>query len=86
MQGQGFSLDAIRKMVEEKVYEAVEGVANRIPNGQHYHDQFRQAISDAMDTLQQQAQSQMSNRSGMLGNLGNMTGKRPNQPGNPPIH
>lgn len=85
-QGQGFSLGAIRKVVEEKVCEAVDGVANRIPNGQQYRDQFHQAIVGAMDTLEKQVQNQMSNMGGAMGNLGNMMGKSSNQPGNPPVH
>ena len=80
MQGQGgFSLDSIRKMAEDKIMVAVDGVIGRIPNGQQYRDQFRQAIDKAMDELQQQAQSQMSNLGGMMGNV---TGRQPN----PPVH
>jgi hypothetical protein len=79
---QGFSLDSIRKIAEDKIMVAVDGVVNRIPNGQQYRDQFHQAISGAMNDLQQQAQSQMGNLGGMLGNL---TGRQPNQP-NPPTH
>jgi hypothetical protein len=86
MQGQGFSLDAIRKAVEDKVCEAVDGVANRIPNGQQYRDQFHKAIGGAMDTLEKQAQNQMGNMGDMMGSIGNMMGKRPDQPDNPPIH
>lgn len=85
-QGQGFSLDAIRRIVEDKVCEAVESVVSRIPNGHQYRDQFRQAIGGAMDHLQQQAHSQMGGLGGMMGNLG--MGQRTDQPpsGNPPIH
>jgi len=81
----GISLDAIRKMVEDKVLAAVDGVLGQIPNGQQYQGKFRQAIGGAMNDLQQQAQSQMGNLGGMMGNLGGMTGRRPDQ-GNPPIH
>jgi hypothetical protein len=82
MQGQGFSLDSIRKMAEDKILVAVDGVVSRIPNGQQYRDQFRQAINGAMNELQQQAQSQMGNLGGMMGNI---TGRQSNQP-NPPTH
>ena len=82
MQGQGFSLDSIRKMAEDKIMVAVDSVIGRIPNGQQYRDQFHQAIGNAMNELQQQAQSQMGNLGGMMGNI---TGRQPNQP-NPPIH
>lgn len=77
MQGQGFSLDSMRKMAEDKIMMAVDGVVNRIPNGQQYQEQFHQAITKAMSELQQQAQSQMGNLGGMLGNLG---GQQPNPP------
>jgi hypothetical protein len=83
--GQGLSMDAIRKMVEDKVLAAVDGVLGNIPNGMQYKDKFRQAIGGAMNDLQQQAQSQMGNLGGMMGNLGGMTGRKPDQ-GNPPIH
>lgn len=83
--GQGFSLDSIRKAAEEKILAAVDGVIDRIPNGHQYQDQFKQAISGAMDDLQRQAQNQLSNLGGLMGNLGGMTGRRPDQ-GNPPVH
>lgn len=83
--GQGFSLDSIRKATEEKILAAVDGVVNRIPNGQEYKDQFRQAISGAMDDLQRQAQSQLSNMSGMLGNMGDRVSRKHDQ-GGPPVH
>jgi hypothetical protein len=82
MQGQGFSLDSIRKMAEDKIMTAVDSVITRIPNGQQYRDQFHQAIGNAMNELQQQAQSQMGNLGGMMGNI---TGRQSGQP-NPPIH
>jgi predicted heme/steroid binding protein len=82
MQGQGFSLDSIRKMAEDKIMVAVDGVVSHIPNGQQYRDQFHQAINNALNELQQQAQSQMGNLSGMMGNI---TGRQPNQP-TPPTH
>jgi hypothetical protein len=82
MQGQGFSLDSIRKMAEDKIMVAVDGVVSHIPNGQQYRDQFRQAINNALNELQQQAQSQMGNLGGMMGNV---TGRQPNQP-TPPTH
>jgi hypothetical protein len=83
--GQGFSLDSIRQMAEDKILTAVDGVIGRIPNGQQYREQFRQAIGGAMDELQRTAQSQMGNMGGMMGNLGNMAGRRPDQ-GNPSLH
>jgi predicted PurR-regulated permease PerM len=82
MQGQGFSLDSIRKMAEDKILGAVDGVVARIPNGQQYQEQMHQAISNALNELQQQAQSQMGNIGGMMGNI---TGRQSNQP-NPPVH
>jgi hypothetical protein len=81
----GISLDAMRKMVEDKVLAAVDGVLNTIPNGMQYKDKFRQAIGGAMNDLQQQAQSQMGNLGSMMSNLGGMTGRRPDQD-NPPVH
>lgn len=81
MQGQGFSLDSMRKMAEDKIMGAIDGVVNRIPNGQQYRDQFQQAITKAMGELQQQAQSQIGNLGGMMG----MGGRQPDQP-NPPTH
>jgi hypothetical protein len=79
---QGFSLDSLRQMAEDKIMSAVDGVINHIPNGSQYRDKFRQAINGAMNDLQKQAQSQMGNLGGMMGNLG---GRQPNQP-NPPTH
>lgn len=72
----------MRKMAEDKIMVAIDGVVNRIPNGQQYRDQFQQAISKAMGELQQQAQNQIGNLGGMMGNLG---GRQPDQP-NPPSH
>ncbi len=80
--GQGFSLESLRKTAEEKIFTAVDGVVNRIPDGQKYRDQIHQAITKAIDELQQQAQSQMGNLGGMMGNV---TGRQPNPP-NPPVH
>lgn len=85
MQGQGFSLDAIRKTVEDRVLAAVDGVLENIPNGQQYKDQFRQAIDGAMNDLQQQARSQVGSIGGLMGNVSGMMGHKPEQ-GNPPIH
>jgi hypothetical protein len=75
--GQGFSLDSMRKIAEDKIVNAVDGVVSRIPNGQQYKEQFHQAIGKAMNELQQQAQNQMSNMGGMMGNI---TGQQPNPP------
>jgi hypothetical protein len=83
--GQGMNLDTIRQTVESEVLKAVDGVLGRIPNGQQHRDQFRQAISGAMDNLQQQAQGQMGNLGNLGGMLGNMTGQKRDQP-NPPAH
>jgi hypothetical protein len=85
MQGQGFDLNSIRQMVEDKVMAAVDGVLGRIPNGPQYRDHFHQAIGGAINELHQQAQSRMGNLGGMLGNLGGMSGRQPDQ-GNPPVH
>lgn len=75
--GQGFSLDSMRKMAEDKIVKAVDGVVSRIPNGQQYQEQVHQAIGKAMDELQEQAQNQMGNLGGMMGNI---TGRQPNPP------
>ncbi len=83
--GGNISLDAIRKMVEDKVMGAIDGVLGSIPNGMQYKDKFSQAIGGAMNELQQQAQGQMGNLGGMLGNLGGIAGRRPDQ-GPPPVH
>ena len=80
--GQGFSLDSIRRAAEDKIFAAVDVVINRIPNGQQYKDQFRQAIDSALDDLQRQAQTHLG---GMMGNLGGFTGRKPDQD-NPPAH
>jgi hypothetical protein len=84
--GGNISLDAIRKMVEDKVMGAIDGVLGSIPNGMQYKDKFTQAIGGAMNDLQQQAQSRMGNLGGMMGNLGGMAGGRRPDQGNPPIH
>ncbi len=75
-------MDSVRKMAEDKITKAVDGVVNRIPNGQQYTDQIHQAINNVLNELQQQAQSQMGNLGGMMGNAGN---RQANQP-NPPTH
>ncbi len=82
---QGFSLESIRKMAEEKITVAVDGVVSRIPNGQQYTDQVHQAITNVLNDLQKQAQAQMGNMGNMGNMLGGMTGRQPNQP-NPPTH
>lgn len=83
MQGQGFDLNSIRQMVEDKVMGAVDGVLGHIPNGQQYRDRFHSAIGKAIDELQQQAQGRMGNLGGMLGSFGGMSGRQPDRD-NPP--
>ena len=78
--GQGFSLDAIRRTVEDKVLEAVDGVCGRIPHGEQYKEQFHSAIDSTMDNLQRQAQSQIGNLGGMPGNISGQQGNQPNPP------
>ena len=80
---QGLSVDSIRRMAEDRIMAAVDGVLARIPNGPQYRNDFHRAIDKAIDEVQQQVQGQAGNLGGMLGNLGQ--GRQPDQPG-PPVH
>lgn len=72
---------SMRQIVESTVLEAVDGVLKDIPNGTQYRGQFQQAISSALTSLRQQAQSE-------LGQVipGGIMGERPIQETPPPVH
>jgi hypothetical protein len=69
-QGNPFDpFDPLRQATGERADEAIDNVANRIPGGQQYADQARQASGQGLDSLQQQAQQGMGNVGG-IGELG----------------
>lgn len=74
--------DAAREMAERKANRVIDQFANKIPGGQKFSGQAKQAVSGILHTLEKEAGNRLGNLGGVVGGL---FGKSKSEPGQPPV-
>jgi len=73
-------LDAARHIAEQQVDKAIDQFAQKIPDGTEHVQQAKDAASDILDKMEQEAEAHMGDLGGMLGGLfGHHKDKQDNQ-------
>ncbi len=65
-------LHGVRQQIDNQIGQAIDAFAGRIPGGERFTPQAKQAISGVLDNLQQQLETQATERLGNAGNLGGL--------------
>jgi hypothetical protein len=73
-------LDAARDMAEQQIDKAIDQFAQKIPGGTEHVQQAKDAASNILDKMEQEAEAHMGDLGGMLGGLfGHHKDKQGNQ-------
>lgn len=73
-------LDAARHIAEQQVDKAIDQFAQKIPGGTEHVQQAKDAASNILDKMEQEAEEHMGDLGGMLGGLfGHHKDKQDNQ-------
>ena len=64
------SLHGARQQLEGHIGDVIDQYAGRVPGGERFTPQAKQAVSGILDGLQKQLEAEAANRMGGLGNPG----------------
>nr|MDQ2888852.1 hypothetical protein [Chloroflexota bacterium] len=72
-QGNQGGLDSARQMANQQVDQAIDQFAQKIPGGQQYSQQAKDAAGGVLDNLEQEGEKRLGNLGGLFGggNQGN---------------
>jgi type II secretory pathway component PulF len=66
------ALDSARHVAEQKIDAAIDQFAQKIPGGQNYSQQAKDAAGNVLENLEQQLEQQVEQRGGVGNILGNI--------------
>ena len=65
------TLHGARQQLEGHIGQVIDQYAARVPGGERFTPEAKQAVSGVLDSLQRQLEAEAANRLGGLGNSGN---------------
>lgn len=75
------TLHGARQQLEGHIGQVIDQYAARVPGGERFTPEAKNAVSSLLDGLQKQLEAEAANRLGALGSAGNAeTGQRNQQP------